>query len=390
MNTACSPTSSRIRISAAPSFKARCAASVALLALLSACGKKGPPLPPIRIEPAPPGVLKVRQIGQEVVLTGTLSGTRTDGSLLGSGTEVRVLRMTATETLRPGSVSERYMTQQFTKQARSVATIKGEQLAKELAARRIVYHDGEIEASSGATMLYALQVFEADGRRSPMRLPVAIELVSPPPAPSGLRVEVAEGEVRLSWAPGAESAHGPYNIYRREVGAMGDPDAPLNPAPIEEAAYVDRTFQYGVAYAYFVRAVGEVRTTRCESVSSPSAEVRPLDTFPPATPSGLAVAVEGGVIRLYWFPNAEQDLNGYRIYRRAEGEKEPVLVGTVSAAETAFVDPSAAPGVRYHYSVSAIDGADPLNESPRSEEHSEMLSKDPTRGRPTEPQPGVH
>ncbi len=347
-------------------------------------------MPPIRIEPAPPGFLKVRQIGQEVVLTGTFSGTRTDGSPLGSGAEVRVLRMTATETLRPGSVSERYMTQQFTKQARTVATIKGEPLAKGLAAHRIAYHDSDFVAGSGTTMLYALQVVEADGRRSPMRLPVAIELVSPPPAPTGLHAEVAEGEVRLSWGPGAETAHDPYNIYRREAGAMTDPDAPLNPAPVEEPAYVDRTFQYGLTYSYFVRSVGMVRATRCESVSSPSAEVRPLDTFPPATPSGLAVAVEGGVIRLYWFPSAEPDLNGYRIYRRPEGEKEPVLIGTVSAAETAFVDPSASPGVRYHYSVSAIDGADPLNESPRSEEHSEMLSKDPARGRTTEPQPGVH
>jgi hypothetical protein len=329
-------------------------------------------------------------LGQEVVLTGTLSGARTDGSLLGPGAEVRVLRMMATETLRPGSVSERYMTQQFTKQARTVAVIKGDSLAKDLAAHRIVYHDTDFQAGTGAMLLYALQVAESDGRRSPMHLPVAIELVSPPPAPTGLRAEVAEGEVRLFWAPGAESAHEPYNIYRRDAAATADPDAPINSTPVEESAFVDRTFQYGVSYSYFVRTVGKVRATPCESVSSPSAEVRPVDTFPPATPSGLAVAVEGGVIRLYWFPNAEQDLNGYRIYRRPEGEREPVLIGTVSAAETVFVDPSASPGVRYHYSVSAIDGADPLNESPRSEEQSEMLSKEPARGRPTEPQPGVH
>jgi hypothetical protein len=331
----------------------------------------------------------VRQIGQEVILAGTLSGTRTDGSPLGPDTELRVLRMTATETLRPGSVSERYMTQQFTKQARTVAIIKGEPLAKDVAAHRIVFHDSDFPAGSGATLLYAVQVVEADGRRSPMRLPVAIELVSPPLAPTGLRAEVAEGEVRLSWGPGAEDAHGPYNVYRRESAGV-DPDAPLNATPLEELVYVDRTFQYGVAYTYYVRAIGKVRATRCESVSSPSADVRPLDTFPPAAPSGLAVAVEGGVIRLYWFPNAEPDLNGYRIYRRPEGEKEAALIGTVPAAETVFVDPSAAPGVRYHYSVSAIDGADPLNESPRSEEQSEMLSKEPARGRPSGSQHGTH
>ena len=53
--------------------------------------------------------------------------------------------------------------------------------------------------------------------------------------------------------------------------------------------------------------------------------------------------------------------------------ESPEIIGEVTAADTSFTDATATPGVRYHYSVSAIDDASPPNESPRSEERSEML-----------------
>lgn len=102
--------------------------------------------------------------------------------------------------------------------------------------------------------------------------------------------------------------------------------------------------------------------------------MRPHDRYAPATPTGVAAAVEGDVIKIYWFPNAEPDLAGYRIYRRGEGEQEASRIGEPTASETSFVDSGAAVGVRYYYSVSAVDGAVPVNESQRSEERTEMLS----------------
>lgn len=373
-----------------------------------ACGKKGPPLPPVRIGPSPPGQLRVRQIGPEVVLSAALPGTRNDHSHLGPDASVRVLRLQSTGTLRPEAVSERYLVQQFQKQAATIASLTGEDLRRSMVRGRFVFADAEATKATPtaegapARFLYALQIVEGKNSRSPLRVPTQIEVGSPPPTPVDLRAEAAEGEVRLEWTPGAGPAEQSppagetppsgeppvagqkpavalpptrgFNVYRTEAGDSATPEDPLNPRPLTQLSFIDTTFRYDVGYVYFVRAVDSSKGMLRESLASPPVEVKPHDHFAPAAPTGLAVAVEGAVIRVYWFPNAEPDLAGYRVYRRTADEKEAVRIGETPATETSFIDPGALPGVRYHYSVSAVDGADPVNESPRSEERSEMLS----------------
>jgi hypothetical protein len=368
-----------------------------------------------------------------VVLAANLSGTRTDGTHLDPSAEIRVLRMPATESLRPGAVSERYLVQQFGKLARPIATLSGGSLDAMVLDGRFLFVDreaavstptsspgagasrsvteprpaataaaAEVPAHAGAGhaghFLYAIQVDEPQGRRSPLRSPALVEVCEAPATPLDLKAEVAEGEVRLQWGEAAGGAPEPpaagavpatasaapavlgFNVYRRTKSAPRDPESPLNPAPLDSAAFIDRTFTYDVDYVYFVRSVLAGRASLCESVGGAPVEVRPHDRFAPAAPSGVAVAAEGGAIRVYWFPNDEPDLAGYRIYRREGDAQVPAMVGEVPATETSFVDTGAKPGVRYHYSVSAVDSASPVNESPRSEERSEFLSPTASAG----------
>jgi hypothetical protein len=380
-----------------------------LLALCAACGKKGPPQPPVRVMPPAPGPVKARQVGRDVWLTADVPNKRTDGSPLSPNAVLRVLRLRPPESLRPGVVSDRYLVQQFEKQATEVATLTGTTLepVRTESHLHFVDHDPAPAPASAAPpasaaapakprppgpasirFLYGLQMVDGKTSRSPIRPPAYIEWVNPPAVPHDVRAEVAEGEVRLSWTPTAAAgtgAPGHYNIYRREASAARDPDAPLNPKPVQEPQYVDRSFHYDVDYLYTIRSVLDAPSGRCESDADPPVAVRPHDVFAPMAPSGLAVAAEGGVIKLYWFPNAEPDLAGYRIYRRAEGETEASRVGEVGAAETSWVDNGASPGVRYHYAVTAIDSATPVNESPRSEERAERLAPEPAPG----PAPGT-
>ena len=409
------------------------------------CGKKGPPQPIVRIVPSPPGPLRVRQIGSDVVLASTLPGTLTNGTRLDPDAELRVLRMPATDSLRPGAVSDRYLIVQFDKQARPVATLSGAALAPLVLGGRLIFIDREANTPAAASptgsppnvagaaapvaaaqatpaavataapaaalpatapprlprYLYALQVVETKGRKSMLRSPSMIELCRAPRPPTDLQLETAEGEVRLDWKPGdatiqstappaGPQSTGPppsgvppaaaaplFNVYRKQKADVRDPETPLNPAPLDAPSFIDRAFQYDVEYAYFVRATTAEKNSTCESAASPVAEVKPHDRFAPDAPTGLAVAAEGDVIRVYWFPNGEADLGGYRVYRRASDATEAAFLADVPAIETSFIDSGAKRGVRYYYSVSALDTATPVNESARSEERSEMLSISP-------------
>jgi hypothetical protein len=367
-------------------------ALIVLVAVSSGCGKKGPPLPPVRITPVAPSAYRARQVGLDVVLSAAVSPKRTNGTPLGDGASVEILRLAAGPSLRPGAVSERYLVQQFLKQARPVASIPESELKTQMIGGRLQFIDKGAAAPPAApaatpappavpaaaapqvtlAYLYGMLVTEPGGGRSPMRAPVFVELGAPPSPPGPLRAETAEGEVRLRWEPPGPGAAS-YNVYRRAAADARDPDAPLNAAPLTKAEYADRTFTYDNKYVYFVRTVASGKATPCESVAGPTVEVLPHDSFPPAAPTGIAVAVEGGQIRLYWFPNAEPDLAGYRIYRRTEEGSESQRIAEVGSSDSSYVDASAAPGVRYHYSVSAVDGATPPNESPRSEERAERL-----------------
>jgi len=353
---------------------------VAAAALYAAgCGKKGPPLAPLRILPRPAQNLHARQVGGDVLLDATVSLSRTDDTPLGADAKVRIMRLKPSPTLKPSTVSVRYLTMVFQKQATVVASV--------VPSGHIVYHDraalgGAPAAGEGAPVavppryLYAVQVVDGHGQSSALSAVQEIQLAPPPAAPLHLKVETAEGEVRLAWDAGAPDVKGElFNIYRRPAAQEEEPLVPLNTAPLSERTYVDARFTYGETYRYSVRALLKPPPPLRESVPCDEVEARPLDLYAPKAPTGLAAAVEGQAIKLYWFPNSEADLHGYRVYRReAKGEFRPI--GDVGAAETSFADTTAARGVRYYYVVTALDGATPPNESARSAEVSESVSAD--------------
>jgi len=380
--------------------------------LAPACGKKGPPQPPLRILPAPARDVRLRQVGPEVLVTASLTLTRTDGTPLDDKTQVRVLRMPATTTLRPGLVSARYLQRQFEKESKAVAALSKQALEKAAPGGRLRFRDRDVASAARSALasrfLYSVVVVDGSGKRSLMPPPIEIEIQEPPPTPKDLKVETAEGEVRLQWEPITPPAWAPspppagpgpraappgagqpakppaplYNVYRRAVSDEVDPDSPLNRAPLKETSFTDQAFRYGETYRYSVRALLSPAPPLHESAPTAEVEVHPLDVFPPKAPTGLAVAAEGKVLKLYWFPSAEADLGGYRIYRRDTPDGEFTQVGQAGPADTSYMDAAVRPGVRYHYVIAAIDGAVPPNESPRSEERSEVVPAE------TAPPPG--
>jgi len=105
-----------------------------------------------------------------------------------------------------------------------------------------------------------------------------------------------------------------------------------------------------------------------ESEDSNPVKVEPADRFAPAAPQGLTTVSGEAFVALSWEPSQEPDLAGYRVWRRAAGEPEFVLVKELSPAESSFSDAAVESGQHYVYAVTAFDRAG--NESGRSAEAS--------------------
>jgi fibronectin type 3 domain-containing protein len=117
------------------------------------------------------------------------------------------------------------------------------------------------------------------------------------------------------------------------------------------------------------------RKGEVEGDDSPVIAVLAHDVFPPATPSGVQAVystAERPFIDITWTPNTESDLAGYNVYRHS-GNASPVKINSELVKTPRFADPDIQPGMKYFYSVSAVDLRG--NESGRSEETSEAVPK---------------
>ena len=182
-----------------------------------------------------------------------------------------------------------------------------------------------------------------------------------------------------------------YNVYRSLSGEVMLPD-PLNPTPLVERTFTDRSMLWGETYVYEVRAFVPLGgALQRESEGTFSAEVTLIDTFPPAPPTALRIARAGTQVTLQWSPSASIDLLGYRVYRHAvpappvparfnptadptatdqppaagrrideEGANPMIAAGWELVSEDLvqfgrYTDRNPEPGVRYAYAVEAVD-----------------------------------
>jgi len=156
---------------------------------------------------------------------------------------------------------------------------------------------------------------------------------------------------------------------------------------------VDRKLDWEKTYRYRAAVVSQVRLEKsepCPVSETPSVECRATaevegddtppvqvfahDVYPPAVPAGLQAVGSGAgqapFIDLIWSPVTDSDLAGYNVYRSQPGGPSARINSGLVAAP-AYRDASAKPGIRYSYSVSAVDVRG--NESARSEDASEAV-----------------
>ena len=358
------------------------AAALALLVSASGCGKKGPPLPPLRSVPERVARANIRQIGDRLVISFPLPASRTDGTPIGPDASVEIL-MTARYPApkRPAEIELSPDLTWAVPRSQWDAYAQGRRMEVGLSLGRIA---AGLDQPSGVDVMkqrklsFIVTVAEAKNRRSLPSEVETFEVCEPPPVPASSSVRIVEDGLLLDWTPGAPvistnvpgarapeaDKGGVFNIYRQEEGGTR-PDTPLQSVPPATVSYLDTTSVIGTSYRYTVRAASAA--IRCESADTPVAAATRLDLFPPSAPQGLVAVAEKvedkRTIRLFWRPNREADLRGYRVYRADGPDKAWKLLTSEDLTATSYTDEDVTPGVVYSYAITALDGASPPNES---------------------------
>jgi len=393
--------------------------AVALTAVfMPACGKKGPPRPPLQRLPARPESFAARRLGAVAYLEFQIPGANADGTTPADIRRVDVYGFTG----QPPDLEE------FFKRGALVASVPVRRPAEEepvpkakgktggppetwpappprpAPSMQAGFDQGDVvvvtepvgqaqlaevaipakpgvaartpEKPSTPTRFYVAVGVNRKGQKGPASSRQAVALAPPPPAPSDPSVTYTETALTLAWTPGAET--GAFNVYDvpppppapggekipTPPAAAGRLPVPVNPKPLSSPSFVDSRVAFGTTRCYAVRAISLFGAQSIESEASPARCVTMVDTFPPAAPVSLTAIGGAGAISLIWEANRETDLGGYLLMRATlpGGDFAPVTPAPI--AQTTFNDTTVSRGARYAYVVLAIDTAG--NRSARS------------------------
>jgi hypothetical protein len=198
---------------------------------------------------------------------------------------------------------------------------------------------------------------------------------------SDLKAQVTEPAIVLTWTAPGKTLTGStppvtgYRLYRAETaetssGAVSKPPL-VRIGESQSLTFEDAQFEFGKTYVYSVRSVAGSGAEALESADSNLVTIAPRDTFPPAAPLGLVVAVvphQGDTpahLEFSWAISPETDVAGYNVYRGEQAGARGTRLNTELLLTPAFRDMNVQPGHRYFYAVTAVDRSG--NESPASE-----------------------
>lgn len=329
----------------------------ASVCLLLNCAAQGPPQPPRIEKPERVSDLAVAQVGRTLELSFTLPVLATDGERLSKPLEVQIFR-----TLTPPG----HKPVDATGMGQPWATLLAGDLRRFTQGEKVRYpnslSEAEFSRSLGSSVTFAVRGLTRGFRYHPVtgdlsNVAQAVLLDVSGPV-EGLAVQTTEHALELSWQPpvrslsgGAQANLAGYRVYKSKTGKPGSFQLLAETA---SAAYQDRDFQFRNTYFYEVRAVFKQNGEAAESEDSQRVETTPLDTFPPAPPTGLTGIFTTAQVALIWNANTEPDLAGYNVYRSDNG-KPPRRINRDLVGTPIFHDSSVERGRAYAYRVTAVD-----------------------------------
>lgn len=320
---------------------------IVLAFALAACGRKGPPLPPIVEVPETTTDLAVHQVVHDAVLTWSYPALTRAGRALTDLGQVAVWRLE----VPPGqeqNVPVELQRQLMLTRGKRLARLAGAGLEAATRGGKLTYSDPLPTVETGttpSTLWYAVRTRRTDGTPSALSNIVTWQPRPVPAQVTGLAAEPGAEGITLSWkaVDGAS-----YLVARRQ--AEGGVWATASPSDLTTATFVDTSATQGESWVYRVRAVvDDVWGPSSVEVTVPYPDVYP----PPAVPSFICLPEPGRVI-LRWEASPEPGVH-YAVFRRPAGGGEWHELEHATM-DTEFVDTSP-PAGGLEYAVRAVDEA---------------------------------
>ena len=340
--------------------------AAALVLVLAACGRVGPPVAPQLREPQPATELTAVAGDGLIELSWINPTRRVDNSVVRDLVLVHVFRA---EDSGAGEPKSALRSRSQIAGYDEIATVR---LAAPAPATvdgsRVVLPDHQ-GLAYGRRYTYVVLVEDGQGRLSPPSARLSVMYIAPPAPPGDLEATAGEGEVRLRWTPPDRLVDGgpvqgtiTYEVARA-TGAEGAPRT-ITTAPVGDTTFTDRGLVNDQTYAYAVRALRTDASGRARGPLSSPVTATPIDLTPPAPPRDLVAVVAAGDVRLSWGASSDPDVARYVIYR-ADPRGTFTRAGSTVPPSTTFVDRAVPPGT-YLYVVTAQDRSARANESARS------------------------
>ena len=324
-----------------------------------ACGKKGPPLPPLLLVPVPPPELTAVRRGSQVDLTFRIPNANTDRSTPADLARVEIYALTTPGAVTPEDVirrGERLSSLDVNKpkdpDEPEPTTPAPEPKGLSQGDRATFSEALSTADDASAHRTYVVLGYNQRGRRGEPSARMVVPLVPPPPVPEQPVIKYDEKAITVAWASIPASETGPYSYSVYRPGTQ----LPATSAPLPEPLFTDSAIVWDEERCYEVRAGLTLEGVRIEGPASPTRCVTPHDTFAPAKPDGLVSVASEGAISLIWSASPEADLAGYLVLRAIEPATELMPVSATPTTDTNFKD-SVPGGARVSYAIQAVDKA---------------------------------
>ncbi|HVT60912.1 MAG TPA: hypothetical protein VHR45_21280 [Thermoanaerobaculia bacterium] len=336
-----------------PAPRTAIAAALLAAAVCAACGKQGPPTPPLRYVPAPTKDLAAHQRGPLVVLSFTYPQTTPGGIALNGISKVEVWE--AAQAAPPLGAVRPLDPRLFGSLAKKRLTLASTDLGAASLGSRLLIDLPLPQPLPAAPQAHFFEVktFGPKGDASDYSNQASVVARTPPAAPpDGIEATGQADGVLVEWKPVAGA--GGYNVYRRraEERLSAQPLARVQPT---EKSMVDSSAAFGQRYIYSVTTI-DAKDPQVESAVGSEREIRYVDRFPPPVPADLVGVGDAGRVRLVWRASEAPDLAGYIVYR--QGAQGGFIRLTEKPVQTTdYIDTGAVAGQTYLYRVTAIDQA---------------------------------